>query len=155
MVRHVIMWNFKDGFSAEENAANAALLKEKLLALKGEIDDVVDIQVYTAPLSTSNKDMMLDSTFADEAALARYQAQRKAHVRLYQFWSRWLTPVFQSERDWIARSRDLLFKPMARMPGGRGHMLRVLSGTQHGLFGKLPLAPEFVAALAGPTPLLR
>ena len=97
----------------------------------------------------------LRSEASIEAALARYQAQRKAHVRLYQFWSRWLTPVFQSDRDWIARSRDLLFKPMARMPGGRGHMLRVLSGTQHGLFGKLPLAPEFVAALAGPTPLLR
>ncbi len=97
----------------------------------------------------------LRSEASTEAALARYQAQRKAHVRLYQFWSRWLTPVFQSDRDWIACSRDLLFKPMARMPGGRGHMLRVLSGTQHGLFGKLPLAPEFVAALAGPTPLLR
>lgn len=28
-------------------------------------------------------------------------------------------------------------------------MLRVLSGTQHGLFGKLPLAAEFIEALAG------
>ncbi|MGB3394538.1 MAG: NAD(P)/FAD-dependent oxidoreductase [Stenotrophomonas sp.] len=85
---------------------------------------------------------------AVNVALARYQAQRQAHVRLYQFWSRWLTPVFQSERDWVAHARDLLFRPMGRMPGGRGHMLRVLSGTQHGLFGQLPLAPEFIKALA-------
>lgn len=84
-----------------------------------------------------------------DAALARYQAQRQAHVRLYQFWSRWLTPVFQSERDGLARLRDLLFKPLGRMPGGRGHMLRVLSGTQHGMFGKWPLADEFIEALAG------
>lgn len=84
-----------------------------------------------------------------DAALARYQAARQAHVRLYQFWSRWLTPIFQSERDWIAHARDLLFKPMGRMPGGRGHMLRVLSGTQLGVFGKLPLAPAFLQALAG------
>jgi 2-polyprenyl-6-methoxyphenol hydroxylase-like FAD-dependent oxidoreductase len=83
-----------------------------------------------------------------EAALARYQAQRKAHAWLYQFWSRWLTPIFQSERDWVARARDVLFQPMGRMPGGRGHMLRVLSGTQHGLFGKLPLEPGFIEALA-------
>ncbi len=82
-----------------------------------------------------------------DAALARYQAQRKAHVALYQFWSRWLTPIFQSEHDWIAHARDLLFKPMGRLPGGRGHMLRVLSGTQHGLFGKLPLEDGFIAAL--------
>jgi len=82
-----------------------------------------------------------------EAALARYQAQRKAHVWLYQFWSRWLTPVFQSDRNWVAGARDMLFKPMGRMPGGRGHMLRVLSGTQHGLFGKLALEDAFIAAL--------
>lgn len=83
-----------------------------------------------------------------EAALARYQHARKAHVWLYQFWSRWLTPIFQSDHDWIATGRDLLFKPMGRMPGGRGHMLRVLSGTQHGLFGKLALQDEFIAAMA-------
>ncbi len=82
-----------------------------------------------------------------DAALARYQAQRKAHVWLYQFWSRWLTPIFQSDRDWVAGARDMLFKPMGRMPGGRGHMLRILSGTQHGLFGKLALDEAFIAAL--------
>lgn len=79
-----------------------------------------------------------------DAALACYQTQRRAHVAVYQFWSRWLTPVFQSDRDLVAKARDLLFKPMGRMPGGRGHMLRVLSGTQRGVFGKLPLAPEFI-----------
>ncbi|MGV8960717.1 MAG: FAD-dependent oxidoreductase [Stenotrophomonas sp.] len=83
-----------------------------------------------------------------EAALASYQAQRRKHVAVYQFWSRWLTPLFQSERDLVASARNLLFKPMGRMPGGRGHMLRVLSGTQRGVFGKLPLAPEFVEALS-------
>jgi len=83
-----------------------------------------------------------------DAALAHYQATRQAHVRLYQFWSRWLTPLFQSDRDWIAHARDLLFGPLGRMPGGRGHMLRVLSGTQQGVFGTLPLAPGFVQALA-------
>ncbi len=82
-----------------------------------------------------------------DVALARYQAQRKAHVGMYQFWSRWLTPIFQSDRDWVARARDVLFKPMGRMPGGRGHMLRVLSGTQHGVFGTLPLEEAFIAAL--------
>jgi hypothetical protein len=37
------------------------------------------------------------------------------------------------------------------MPGGRGHMLRVLSGTQRGLFGRLTLSPDFLGALAGAT----
>ncbi|MGN7830241.1 FAD-dependent oxidoreductase [Pseudoxanthomonas sp. 22568] len=84
-----------------------------------------------------------------EAALARYQREREAHVRIYQFWSRWLTPIFQSEHDWIAHARDVAFLPLGRLPWGSRHMLRVLSGTQHGVFGKLPLQPAFLRALAG------
>ena len=81
------------------------------------------------------------------AALASYQRERAAHVRIYQFWSRWLTPVFQSERDLLARVRDLAFLPLGRLPGGRGHMLRVLSGTQQGVLGQRTLAPRFLQAL--------
>jgi 2-polyprenyl-6-methoxyphenol hydroxylase-like FAD-dependent oxidoreductase len=82
-----------------------------------------------------------------DAALAQYQRQREAHVSIYRFWSRWLTPLFQSERDFIARMRDIGFLPLGRLPGGRGHMLRVLSGTQHGFLGSLKLHPEFLKAL--------
>ncbi|WP_256643863.1 NAD(P)/FAD-dependent oxidoreductase [Stenotrophomonas sp. 9(2022)] len=83
-----------------------------------------------------------------EAALLAYQAQRRAHVAVYQRWSRWLTPLFQSDRDVWAKARDVLLGPMGRMPGGRGHMLRVLSGTQHGWFGAMPLDPAFIEAQA-------
>lgn len=85
----------------------------------------------------------------DAAALQAYQTLRKAHVAIYQFWSRWLTPLFQSDRDTVARARDVLFGPMGRMPGGRGHMLRVLSGTQRGWWGTWPLSPGFVSAMEG------
>ena len=88
-----------------------------------------------------------------DAALQGYQRERQAHVAIYHRWSRWLTPLFQSERDVWARGRDLLLQPMGRVPGGRGHMLRVLSGTQHGWFGKLALDPAFVDALAQPVPV--
>lgn len=83
-----------------------------------------------------------------EAALRRYQAQRRAHVAVYQRWSRWLTPLFQSDRDGWARARDVLLGPMGRLPGGRGHMLRVLSGTQQGWWGAMALEPAFIDALA-------
>ena len=83
------------------------------------------------------------------SALQAYQRQRQAHVGVYQFWSRWLTPIFQSDLDWVARARDLAFLPAGRLPGGRGHMLRVLSGIQHGFLGTLALKPEFMRALDG------
>ncbi len=80
-------------------------------------------------------------------ALDAYQHDRRAHVRVYQFWSRWLTPLFQSNHDMVAKTRDVAFLPLGKLPGGRGHMLRVLTGTQRGFFGKLELKPAFLSAL--------
>lgn len=86
-------------------------------------------------------------------ALPRYQQARQAHVAIYHFWSRWLTPLFQSDRDFAARVRDVSLRPLGQIPGGRGHMLRVLSGTQHGWWGKHALAPAFLDALEAATPI--
>jgi 2-polyprenyl-6-methoxyphenol hydroxylase-like FAD-dependent oxidoreductase len=85
-------------------------------------------------------------------ALASYQRQRQRHVDIYHFWSRWLTPLFQSDHDRIAALRDLAFHPLSRLPGGRGQMLRVLTGTRDGWFGTLALPAEFLAELAEKTP---
>jgi 2-polyprenyl-6-methoxyphenol hydroxylase-like FAD-dependent oxidoreductase len=82
-----------------------------------------------------------------EEALALYERERQAHAHIYQFWSRWLTPLFQSERDMAAWLRDLTFIPMARLPISRGQMLRVLTGTQKGWFGRLRLPSAFLDAL--------
>lgn len=76
-----------------------------------------------------------------------YQQVRRAHLGIYHFWSRWLTPLFQSERDGLAAIRDRAFHPMSRLPGGRGQMLRVLTGTRRGWFGTFPLDSAFMAAL--------
>ena len=84
-------------------------------------------------------------------ALASYQQQRRAHLGIYHFWSRWLTPLFQSERDAAARWRDRLFHPLSRVPGGRGQMLRVLTGTRKGWLGRFPLSGAFVDALTAAT----
>ena len=88
-----------------------------------------------------------------DAALAVYQRQRRAHVGIYHFWSRWLTPLFQSDRDFAAHWRDRVFHPMSRMPGARGQMLRVLSGTRKGWLGRMQLPDGFVDALASSTKL--
>ncbi len=82
-----------------------------------------------------------------DAALAQYERARRNHAHTYQFWSRWLTPLFQSERDLAARLRDLAFLPLGRLPGSRGQMLRVLAGLQHGAFGVMRLPPAFLAEL--------
>ena len=84
-------------------------------------------------------------TVAD--ALVRYQRERRRNVAIYQTWSRWLTPMFQSEHDLVARLRDIALLPAGRLPLGRTHMLRVLSGTQQGLLGSLALDDRFLDAM--------
>ncbi|GAB3037262.1 NAD(P)/FAD-dependent oxidoreductase [Oleiagrimonas citrea] len=85
-------------------------------------------------------------------ALAAYQHERRAHLRIYHFWSRWLTPLFQSDRRWGPALRDALFHPLSRWPGGRGQMLRVLTGTRRGWWGRMPLSDPFLDALAARVP---
>ncbi len=87
MVKHVILWQLKDELSAEEKAEIKAGIKESLEGLKDVIPGVVDIRVYTEGLVTSNADLMLDSTFENEDALAGY-AEAPEHVEVANTWVR-------------------------------------------------------------------
>ncbi len=87
-----------------------------------------------------------------DEALARYQHVRRKHVSIYHFWSHWLTPLFQSDYHTVAKIRDASFLPLGKLPMGRSHMLRILSGTQQGWFGKFALQPGFIEALAEQRP---
>ena len=79
MVRHIILWKLKDELSEEEKLAVKAGAKQGLESLKGVVPGLLDITVHTNGLSSSNADMMLESSFADEAALKGY-AKHPAHV---------------------------------------------------------------------------
>lgn len=84
MVKHIIIWNFKEELSAEERRDAAAKIKLGLEALIEKIDGIVAISVKTAPLSSSNSDLMLDSTFVDEAALIEYR-DHPEHLKVATF----------------------------------------------------------------------
>lgn len=77
MVKHVILWKLKDDLA--DKAAVKAGIKSGLEGLKGVVPGLVDIRVVTEGLASSNADVMLDSTLADEAALKAY-AVHPAHV---------------------------------------------------------------------------
>ena len=72
MVKHIIIWTLKDEYSNEEKAEIKAEIKAGLEGLKGKIDGLTDIKVYTEALESSNGDLMLDSTFVSEEALKGY-----------------------------------------------------------------------------------
>ena len=79
MVKHIILWQLKEELSAEEKTAVKAGIKEGLEALAGKIPGLLEIKVQTEGLASSNADVMLDSSFEDEAALKVY-ASHPEHV---------------------------------------------------------------------------
>lgn len=79
MVKHVILWNLKDEYSAEEKARIKAEIKESLEALVGKIPGLLELKINIEGLPSSTADLMLDSTFESAEALKGY-AVHPEHV---------------------------------------------------------------------------
>ena len=84
MVKHIIIWEFKEGFSAEENRANAEKVKAGLEGLKGRISGLMDARVRIDLLSSSTGNIMLDCTFDNEESLKGYQVNPE-HLKVAEF----------------------------------------------------------------------
>lgn len=76
MVKHMILWKLKEECNTAEVKQG---IKENLEGLLGRIPGLLGIRVQNEGLASSNADVMLDSTFENEAALAAY-ATHPAHV---------------------------------------------------------------------------
>lgn len=94
MVKHIVAWNFADNLSDEEKQKNAEIIKIELENLKNLIPGIVSINLYTAPLHSSDSDLFLDSVFENEEALLAYQ-QHPAHVRVA---SQFVRPVTKNRK---------------------------------------------------------
>jgi hypothetical protein len=81
MVKHIVAWNYADGFTAEENLAHAQNMKQELENLKNLIDGIVSIEVLINPVDTSDSDVMLECTFVSKEALKAYTIHPE-HVRV-------------------------------------------------------------------------
>lgn len=81
MVKHVILWQLKDELSPEQKAQIKAGIKSGLEGLQGKIEGLTEVHVNIDCLPSSNADVMLDTTFTDEAALKNY-AVHPEHVKV-------------------------------------------------------------------------
>ena len=80
MVKHIILWKLRDDLTEEEKQRVKKDIKAGLEGLAGRIPGVLSITVNVdGRLDSSNADVMLDSSFTDEAALKGY-AVHPAHV---------------------------------------------------------------------------
>ena len=79
MVKHIILWQLKDEYSAAEKADIKAGIKAGLEGLAGQIPGLLEIHVNINGLPSSNADLMLDTTFESAEALKGY-SKHPAHV---------------------------------------------------------------------------
>lgn len=82
MVKHIILWTLNPELSEKQKADVLAAMKPGLEGLLGKVPGLIDIHVYTeGRLSSSNCDVMLDSTLSSPEALKGY-AVHPAHVEV-------------------------------------------------------------------------
>lgn len=73
MIRHIVMWNIKDEFNEQQKDEACKKMTEGFLPLKSSVPNVLDLQVETNVMESSNRDYMLIVDFPDEEALKAYQ----------------------------------------------------------------------------------
>ena len=80
MVKHIILWTLNPELTEEEKQTVKAGIKAGLEGLVGKVPGLIDVKVnIDGRLSSSNADVMLDSTLESEEALRGY-AQHPEHV---------------------------------------------------------------------------
>ncbi len=74
-----------------------------------------------------------------DAALALYVERRRRHLRFYQWASRRLTPLFQSDRAWLGPLRDFAMGTFGRFPIARNEAAALMAGVSLGPFRRFDL----------------
>ena len=73
MVKHIILWTLNPELTEEEKNNVKADIKAGLEGLVGRVPGLIDVKVHIdGRLSSSNADVMLDSTLESEQALKAY-----------------------------------------------------------------------------------
>lgn len=73
MINHTVVWKFKDEALGNTKETNMNILKEKLLDLKGKINEIIEISVgFNSVETPSSYDFILNVLFKNKEDLQEY-----------------------------------------------------------------------------------
>jgi hypothetical protein len=81
MVKHIVMWSFKDELSPEERQTAALKIKQGLEGLAGLVPGLLELNVQIELMQGSTAELLLDTLLTDAAALEAYQAHPE-HLKI-------------------------------------------------------------------------
>lgn len=86
MIQHIVLFKFKETANGKTKAENLLEAKERMLAMRGKIPEIVEMEVYlSAPgAAPSNYDYALVSKFRNMEELDAYQ-KHPLHVAFGNF----------------------------------------------------------------------
>lgn len=94
---------------------------------------LLDAWAFSQSLQIAQKNQQIDWS----ALWQHYHQQRRSPTQFYQFLSRLLTPLYQSDHWWAGGLRDLTFPWMYQIPYLRKEMAITISGLKTDLFQQL------------------
>lgn len=81
MVKHIILWKLSEELPDSRKEEVRIGIKKNLEDLCGKIPGLVSMRININALSSSNTDVMMDSTFENEEVLKAYQ-NHPEHVKV-------------------------------------------------------------------------
>ena len=85
MLKHIVMWKLKEEAEGRSKKDNAAEMKKRLEALKGSIQEIVELEVgLQFEPAEAAYDVVLYSVFKDKSGLGSYQ-KHPEHQKIVEF----------------------------------------------------------------------
>ena len=84
MIRHVVMWEYSEDCTEEENRLNAIQIKSGFEDLYYAIEGVLSVKVVIEPLPGSSADILLAVLFSDQEAFDDFR-NHPSRIRLQAF----------------------------------------------------------------------
>lgn len=94
---------------------------------------LLDAWAFSQSLQTAKKNQQIDWSILWQ----HYHQQRRSSTQFYQFLSRLLTPLYQSNHWWAGGIRDLTFPWMYQIPYFRKEMAITISGLKTNMFQQM------------------
>ena len=92
-----------------------------------------DAWAFSQSLQRARKNQQIDWAVLWQ----NYHQHRRSSIQFYQFLSRLLTPLYQSDHWWAGGLRDLVFPWMYQIPYFCKEMAITISGLKKGMFEQM------------------